>query len=313
MRKHLRDLASFLDELVRAQHRDQLLLRAAALAYTTLFSLVPIYTVILVTAARVDPEQAELLVTAISAVLPFSPAQVQATLTQFAQRTASLGWIAVAVSFLVVMNLFYQIEEVINSLWEVPERRNWRWRLASFTALLVWGPLFLLVLFSSLYWLSSRPWYPLVAGVGRPLPAVFAILVLTTLYRWVPHTRVPWRAAWHGSLVATVTLLILHVGFQAYLSFATTLNVIYGSLTFVLLFLVSLFLFWLAVLLGAEASWVSEHRRLRAQAAAVASPAASRQLPGAEPTGAVQESPDGAQEGDGAAVDQAPGSRATAE
>jgi uncharacterized BrkB/YihY/UPF0761 family membrane protein len=118
--KAIRVLARFLGELIRAQHRDQLLLRAGALAYTTLLSLVPLLTVVLVTVSRVQPERFAVVVQAFAAVLPFSPARVQATLTSFAERTAALGWIAVAISVALTFNAFYQIEEVINDIWGVP-------------------------------------------------------------------------------------------------------------------------------------------------------------------------------------------------
>jgi len=257
----LRSLARFVAELVRAQHRDQLLVRAGALAYTTLLSLVPLLTVGLVTVGRVQPERAAVMVQAIATVLPFSPERVQATLATFAQRTAALGWIAVAISVLLTFNAFYQIEEVVNDIWGVPKRRLWRWRLASFAMVLLWGPLLLATLFSGLYWLSSRPWYHVIAPFARPLPAILAAVVLASLYRWVPHTNVTWHAAIIGAVVAALVLTALHVGFQTYFLFAADLNVIYGSLSLLLFFLFSLFLFWLAVLLGAEASWVAGHMR----------------------------------------------------
>jgi hypothetical protein len=141
----------------------------------------------------------------------------------------------------------------------VPQRRKLRWRVASFVAVLIWGPVLLVVLFSGLYWVSSRPWYPNVAWLGRPLPALFAVGVLTLLYRLVPHTKVPWKAAAAGAGVATGAMLAIHLGFQAYLAAAGRLNVIYGSLSLLLLFLVSLYLFWFAVMLGVEASWVVGH------------------------------------------------------
>jgi membrane protein len=253
-------LGRFLAELVRVQHRDRLALHAGALAYTSLLSIVPILTVLLVTTARLEPSRAELLVRSIASVLPFSPEQVQQTLAEFAQRTAALGWIAVTLSFLATINAFFQIEEVINAVWGVPQRRPWRWRIASIAAIIAWGPLLLITLFSFLYWLSSRPWYTSVSWLGRPLPALFAIAALTAMYRGVPHTHVPWKAAFVGGGVAGLALLVIHVGFQAYLGVSTDIGLIYGSLTALLLFLVSLFLLWLAVLLGVEASWVVGHR-----------------------------------------------------
>lgn len=259
MRGALRTLARFLGELMRAQHRDELLVRAGALAYTTLLSIVPLITVALVTVGRVQPERVAVVVQAIATVLPFSPAHVQGTLAAFAERTAALGWIAVAISVLLTFNAFYQIEEVINDIWGVPRRRRWQWRLVSFTMVLLWGPLLLTALGSGLYWLSSRQWYPLVAPIGRPLPAILGAVVLAALYRWVPHTRVSWRAAFTGAAVGALALTIIHIAFQTYVLLAADLNVIYGSLSLLLFFLFSLLLFWLAVLLGAEASWVVGH------------------------------------------------------
>lgn len=264
MKARLTSCGHFIADLIRAQYRDQLMLRAGALAYTTLMSIVPLLTVALVTVGRVQPERAEVVVRAIATVLPFSPSKVQATLQNLAQRTAALGWVAVAISILVTFQAFYQIEEVINSIWGVPRRRRWQWRLLSFSAVLFWGPLLLTALFSGLFWLSSLPGYPGVAPLARPLPALLIVIVLAGLYRAVPHTDVPWRAAVIGAAVAAVALTALHLGFQTYLLFASDLNVIYGSLAIMLLFLVSLFLFWFAVLLGAEASWVVGHRRAAA-------------------------------------------------
>lgn len=256
MRSLVRSLGQFVAELAHAQHRDQLLVRAGALAYTTLLSIVPLLTVALVTVGRVQPERAALVVSGIAAVLPFSPERVQATLTDFAQRTAALGWIAISISVLVTFNAFYQIEEVFNAIWGVPPRRQWQWRLASFAMMLLWGPLLLAALFSGLYWISSQSWYRHIAWLGRPLPTMLSMVVLTALYRWVPHTRVTWRAALAGAAVAGFAMTAVHLGFQSYLAFSDELNVVYGSLVLLLFFLVSLFLFWFALLLGAEASWV---------------------------------------------------------
>jgi membrane protein len=256
LKQAAKSLASFLVELARAQHRDQLILRAAALAYTTLLSLVPLLTVALALVARLQPQRAEAIVQAIAAVFPFTSAQVTATLTAFAERTISLGWAAIVISALITINAFFQIEAVMNAIWGVVAQRKLRWRLASFLAVLIWGPLLLLLLFSLLYWLQSHPTLRALAPFTRPLPALFAFTVLAALYRWVPHARVPWRAVAAGAAVAAAALTLIHLGFQVYLDLATSLNVVYGSLAIVLFFLVSLFLFWFAVLLGAEASWV---------------------------------------------------------
>lgn len=235
------------------------MLRAGALAYTTVLSIVPVLTVALVTVGRVQPERAAVVVSAIATVFPFSPTRVQATLAAFAQRTAALGWLAIAISVVVTFNSLWQIEEVINAIWGLPRRRRWEVRLVSIATVVVTGPLLLATLFSALYWLSSRSWYRAAAPLMRPLPVLLAAVALTALYRWVPHTRVSWRAAATGAGVGALALTIIHVTFQTYIGLASDLNVIYGSISMLLFFLVSLFLLWFAVLLGAEASWVVGH------------------------------------------------------
>jgi membrane protein len=259
VRRWLRRAGRFVATLIRAQHQDQLALWAAALAYTTLLSLVPVFTLLLVMAARLEPERAEALLHTLAALLPFSPAAIQQSLAEFAQRTAALGWVAVVVSTGAAVNLIYQVEQVMNQVWRVPNRRKWRWRIVSFLTIVVSGPLLLTALMSWLYWLSSRPWYPMIAPLGRPLPALIAAAVLTVMFRVGPHTRVPWRAAAAGAAVATCALVVLYYSFQFYVDFASGLNVVYGSLTVGLFFLISLVLFWLAILLGVEASWVVGH------------------------------------------------------
>jgi membrane protein len=259
VRRWLRRAGRFVATLARAQHQDQLFLWSAALAYTTLLSLVPVFTLLLVMAARVEPERAEALLHTLAALLPFSPAAIQQTLAEFAQRTAALGWVAVVVSTLAAVNLIYQGEQVMNQVWRVPNRRKWRWRIVSFLTIVVSGPLLLTAMMSWLYWVSSRSWYPMIAPLGRPLPALITAAVLTVVFRVGPHTRVPWRAATIGALVATGALVVLYYSFQFYVDFAAGLNVIYGSLTVGLFFLISLVLFWFAILLGVEASWVAGH------------------------------------------------------
>ena len=52
---------------------------------------------------------------------------------------------------------------------------------------------------------------------------------------------------------------LLRLIFVWYLNRFPDINILFGSLTLVVLFLVSLFLFWMLVILGAEASYVTQN------------------------------------------------------
>jgi membrane protein len=75
--------------------------------------------------------------------------------------------------------------------------------------------------------ISSRQW-PVLSGF---LPWFVSFLLFLALYRWVPNTKVRWRAALVGALVASLAWQLVTEGFSWYLaSGLARYEVIYGSL-----------------------------------------------------------------------------------
>jgi membrane protein len=82
---------------------------------------------------------------------------------------------------------------------------------------------------------------------------------ITCLYRFVPHTHVPWRQVLGGSLATTVVLEAARGLLTWYLGNMSTFSLVYGAFATVPILLIWIYMNWVIVLLGAVlvASWPS--------------------------------------------------------
>ncbi len=243
---------------------DRGLERSAALAYISLLSLVPLLATVAALYRAFFTLQIDRVIELIAVFLPYEPgsdalATIAGTLIDFVDRATRLGYVGSLVFLAIAFRLFLSVEQTFNDIWGVGTRRTAAVRVFSFTMLVFWGPVVIGLGSSVLLWMGHQPWAPsqaLVLGVGRVL---VPLLGLTMVYWLAPYTSVHISAAAAGAAVATLGLQLLRLGFVWYLRFFPEINIIYGSLTLAVLFLVVLFLFWLLVILGAETAYVVQN------------------------------------------------------
>ena len=84
---------------------------------------------------------------------------------------------------------------------------------------------------------------------------LFAFVALTLLYRFLPATKVSWRNSAKGGLIATVFLSLLNWVFAWYMG-KIDLASLYGPVGVSMLFLLWIYLFSLALLVGGEVTAV---------------------------------------------------------
>ena len=92
---------------------------------------------------------------------------------------------------------------------------------------------------------------------GIVVPLVVTTVVVMLLYRFVPARRLRFADAVAGGIVTGILLLAISAASALVLQKVSDLSVIYGSITVVLVFLYTVYLYASAVLLGAEvaAAW----------------------------------------------------------
>lgn len=89
-------------------------------------------------------------------------------------------------------------------------------------------------------------------GLATGLPFLLSIVTAMLLYRFVPAARLRFRDAVAGGAVTAVLLALISVASGLLYSKASDWSLIYGSLTTVLIFLYSVYLYASALLLGAS-------------------------------------------------------------
>jgi membrane protein len=107
--------------------------------------------------------------------------------------------------------------------------------------------------------LASRTEY--LFGLQMPWATLFTVLTLMLsalvflmIYLVVPDTRVRWRDAIPAAVLATVLFEVAKGGFAYYLSNLSSLDLVYGSVTTIVVLMIFLYLVAMVLVLGAELS-----------------------------------------------------------
>jgi membrane protein len=240
---------------------DQLGLTASSLTFTTIISIVPLFTVALAIFsvfpmfAKMQTGLQQLLV---DSLIPDNIArQVLSYLGQFASKANKIGWVGAAAFLVSALMLILTIDGKLNDIWRVRRTRHLARRIIVYWTLLTLGPLLLAMSLSiSSYLLSaSKGWVSVMPG---GLAAIlnflqFAVLacVMAAMYRFVPNTHVRWRHALLGGTFVALGIELAKRGLAWYLAQVPTISAVYGAFATVPILLIWIYVAWVIVLLGA--------------------------------------------------------------
>ncbi|WP_417219492.1 YihY family inner membrane protein [Achromobacter spanius] len=240
---------------------EKLLQVASSLTFTTVLAIVPMLAVVLslFTAFPVFQEFRVALEDFLTNSLmpPSVSDNIMDYLNQFARQASRLTAIGGAFLLVTSLLLIMTIDQAFNDIWHVSRQRPLRQRALVYWAVITLGP----VLAGASLWATS-----FVAreslGLVRDVPEIVSIavsfmpLILTglgfaALFVVVPNRDVLWRDALIGGAVTAIVLEIMKSGFAYYLTRFPTYTIIYGAFATLPIFLLWIYLSWLAVLLGA--------------------------------------------------------------
>jgi membrane protein len=104
-----------------------------------------------------------------------------------------------------------------------------------------------------------EPLGSIVAGIGRLVPYLLVIGAFMFIYQFMPNTKVRWRAALAGGVVAGILWQSVGWGFASFVAGSTQYAAIYAGFAIVILAMIWLYLNWLIVLVGATISFYWQH------------------------------------------------------
>ncbi|ANN78561.1 YihY family inner membrane protein [Bordetella flabilis] len=247
-----------------AAHRageEQLLQVASSLTFTTVLAIVPMLAVVLslFTAFPVFQEFRIALEDFLTHSLmpPAVSDNIMNYLNQFARQASRLTAIGGGLLLITSILLIMTIDKTFNDIWHVARQRPVSQRALVYWAVLTLGPV---VAGASLWATSFLARESL--GLVRDVPDVvglavsFIPLLLTglgfaALFVVVPNRRVAWRDALAGGFGTAIVLELMKSAFAYYLTRFPTYTVIYGAFATLPIFLLWIYLSWLAVLFGA--------------------------------------------------------------
>src|SRR5689334_24359708 len=207
-------IVAFLDFTWRRFLEDRCLQTAGALAYTTVFALVPLTAAVLGVLAAFPGFAGwrdQVTQWVFENFVPAAGSTVQGYLTQFADNASRATAVGVLVLLFSAVSLMMSIEDAFNRIWRVQTARSAGARFVMYWTALSFGPLLLVAALVISSYLFALPLlsqvdesFALKTRVLGVLPFVIVWIALLTSYRIVPNRTVPLRYALLGSLVGAV-------------------------------------------------------------------------------------------------------------
>ena len=282
----LDDVVEFLRTFVRRFLSDLCLVRTAALSFASVVSLVPAVAVSLaflsaLPASGTLRSDVENLLT--HHLLPDAGETAVEAFRTFITKAAALSALGFIGLTLTAILALVTVNSAFDTIWRVHRRRRIIVRVLAYGAVLVLGPLLIVGSLSLQGMILTTGKHlggvAFTKGVRMAAP-VFLILAeaaaLMLLYRFVPTRRVHWRDAILGAVIGVVLLEAVKRGFTLYLQQFSTFQLIYGALAVLPVFLIWLYLCWVAVLFGAEIVAARPEWRSQEDAAPTSEPLVSR-------------------------------------
>lgn len=256
----------YLRLLVRHFMEDDCQQKAASLTYTTLLSLVPILTVILVVFSSIPAlsgmrEQMQAMI--YNNLLPSSGAQIGQYFDSFAEKSSNLGIVGVLGLFITTIITLITIETAFNKIWRVKERSGGTASIIRYWTLITLGPIVLGITFGASSAIQSVDFLNRqIAGYGIDWSVwAYLVSILITvagfigMYWLIPKVQVPFKNAVIAGLASAVLFESLRSVFGMVMTNFTSYEAIYGAFAALPIFLLWIYLSWNIILLGVEISY----------------------------------------------------------
>ncbi|MDD5745740.1 MAG: YhjD/YihY/BrkB family envelope integrity protein [Candidatus Omnitrophica bacterium] len=259
---------------LRSFDEDKCQLRASALTYYSLLSIVPIVAMAFGIAKGFGfeailqnvllekfPGQEQV----ITQVIGFAHALLENT------KGGMIAGIGVAVLFWTVIKVLGNIEQSFNDIWGIIKARSIGRKFSDYLSMMLICPVLFIIASGVTVMITSRltsivEKIALLGGMSsmiimslQILPFVVMWVLFSFLYVFMPNTKVYLKSGIVGGIIAGTLYQAVQWAYIAFQVGVAKYNAIYGSFAALPLFLAWLQISWLIVLFGAEISFVRQN------------------------------------------------------
>jgi membrane protein len=272
------DIWGLVKETVTAGIDDDVPTMGAALAYYTIFSLAPLFIIIIAIVGLIfgkDAAQVHLFTQLRELTGETGVVVAQGILKAVSSYSKNIMAVIIGVITLLVgaTTVFNELHTVLNRIWHVKPpktgaiRRLILSRVMSFVMVLGIGFLLLITLLISTTLSAISTWWGELFGdkihllqlINLAGSFVVITLVFAMLYKFIPHVRINWRDVWTGAVLTAVLFTLGKYLIGLYLGNFGAASV-FGAAGSLVLLLVWVYYSFQIFLLGAEFIWVYAHR-----------------------------------------------------
>lgn len=258
----------FFKQLVVSTIQHNIGALAATISFFAFSGMIPVFYLLVYGTLLIVPHAlvADFISKFLSAYIPALP-DMKVYLTPSLSRLVDLGSkvrVISVLSFLwTAVGGFVSLQRILDRIWEIHKRRSFiKQYLVSFGMLAI---LLVLTVSSSLItsispaWVhhllgthESRRWIFLLHGISRISFPVLLFVTLYCCYRFLPSHVLPEKFLFLGALTSTLGIYVSRWIFIWYTGHLGRYELIYGSMTFVMLFLFWIYVTSNIVLFGGE-------------------------------------------------------------
>lgn len=239
---------------------------AAVLSFSTLFAIVPtlslIFSVFSLSPYFVELQQ-YLESFLFEQLLPKNHEMVTQYIHQFVASAQKLKGVSLLFLLVAALFLFREVDNRILSIWGDKKKRLMGVNSLVYLLVLVLGPLLLASSLFATSYLSASKLFMFVPMGGifvSSLPIILSAVGLSLLYYFIPNERISFKNAVKSGFIIAFLLEILKSFLLIYINYFPVYELIYGTLSMLLLFMLWVYFFWVLVLFGASIS-VCLHRK----------------------------------------------------
>lgn len=259
---------------IKGFNEDKCLLKASALTYYLLFSIVPVIALAFAIAKgfgfqdkleenilRDFSDQKDILIQ----IFTYANGMLSNA------KGGVIAGVGVILLLWSVMKLLGNIEDSFNEIWEIKKARTFIRKFTDYLSILLIAPIFIIVSGSITVLLRSKidtamdtfTWLQNIGPLFSLLLKLFSFLLITGLFTFLyivlPNTKVKARSAFVAAIVAALLFEILEWVYINFQIGVAQYNAIYGSFAALPLFLIWVQYSWFIVLFGAELAFANQH------------------------------------------------------
>lgn len=257
---------------------DNVMRLSASLAYATLFSIIPLLSLLVTIGVLLNIDFTNQLYAQLEPIVGSKVIDALQAIMENAETTDSFSFatiISIGVTIFGATTVFAEIQSSLNTIWGIKAVPKKSWlkyiinRLLSFSVILAFAFILLITSFTitnlitdiSNKFITNNPDIAesLVKTIGMIINIGVTTVIFTLIFKILPDAKIKSKDVIIGALVTTVLLLIGQWGISFYIGFAN-IETVYGAAAFMAIFITWIYYSAIIIYTGAEftKAWANE-------------------------------------------------------